>query len=84
MHRRELGHRPLASVHRGRKIFNRRKHSGGRPVLIAGTLLVGVALVFTIGFKLGRTYQTETVAVVDSPDTVLPGTVARIDTLNRE
>lgn len=88
---RELGRRPLASVHRGRRIFNRRKSSRSRPFLVAGTVAVGLALVFTIGFKLGRTYQTESVAVADHPVAaiehpvaVAPGTVARIESLNRE
>ena len=84
MHSRELGRRPLASVRRGRKIFNRRKSSRSRPVLVVGTVLVGLALVFTIGFKVGRSYQTESVAAVDPAVATLPGTIARNESPDRE
>jgi hypothetical protein len=81
---RELGRRPLASVNRGRKIFNHRKRSRSRPFLVASTVAVGVALVFTIGFKLGRTYQTESVAAVDPAVAAVPGAVARNEPLNQK
>jgi hypothetical protein len=51
---------------------------------VASTIAVGVALVFTIGFKIGRTYQTESVAAIDRSAGSLPGTVARNESLNRE
>lgn len=84
MRSREFGRRPLASVNRGRRIFSHRKQTRSRPVLVASTIAVTVALVFTIGFKIGRIYQTESVAAVDRSAVSLPGTVARNESLNRE
>jgi hypothetical protein len=51
---------------------------------VACTIAVGVALVFTIGFKIGRTYQTESVAAIDRSAGSLPETVARNESLSRE
>jgi len=84
MRSRDLGRRPLASVNRGRRIFSHRKRTRSRPFLVASTIAVGVALVFTIGFKIGRTYQTESVAAIDRSAGSLPDTVARNESLNRE
>ena len=84
MRSREFGRRPLASVNRGRRIFSHRKRTRSRPFLVASTIAVTVALVFTIGFKIGRSYQTESVAAIDRPAVSLPDTVARNESLNRE
>jgi len=51
---------------------------------MVGTVVVGVALVFTIGFKVGRTYQTDHVAAVDQTVGAFPETLARNEALDRE
>ena len=84
MQSREFGRRPLASMHRGRRIFNRRRGKSSRSALMVGTVVVGVALVFTIGFKVGRTYQTDHVAAVDQTVGAFPETLARNEALDRE
>lgn len=62
MHSREFVRRPLPAAGRKRQIFNRRKSLRSKPLIVTGTILVCVALVFTIGFKLGRNFQSDTMA----------------------
>lgn len=57
-----LGRRTLTPTSRSRQLFSRRKSYRAGPFLIAGTVIVCLALVFTIGFRVGRTFQTESVA----------------------
>src|SRR5690606_2233326 len=59
MHSREFGRRPLPAAGRQRQIFKRRRALRSKPLLVTGTIVVCVALVFTLGFKLGRSFQAD-------------------------
>lgn len=60
MHSKEWGRRAVPIGTRKKQLFSRRKESKGKPVLMASTLIVSLALVFAIGFKFGKKFHDNT------------------------
>jgi hypothetical protein len=59
MHSHEWGRRAVPITARKRQIFSRRKKTKSKPLLVASTLIVGLALVFAVGFKFGRKFHDQ-------------------------
>lgn len=82
MHSNEWGRRAVPIGTRKKQLFSRRKDSRGKPVLMASTLIVSLALVFAIGFKFGKKFHGDTAgasgqmaAQVAKPATLKSGAV---------
>jgi len=78
--------RPLPMVGRQRQIFTRRRPRQTNAVLVAGTIIVCLALVFIVGFRAGRSFQVESVAAVDKATMASPGvgTVAGVPAVKQQ
>lgn len=60
MHSNEWGRKAVPIGKRKKQLFTRRRESRGKPVLVASTMIVSLALVFAIGFKFGKKFHDST------------------------
>ncbi len=55
------GHKAVPISTRKKQLFGQRRQSRSRPLLVASTLIVSIAVVFAVGFKFGRYFNGDPV-----------------------